>query len=348
MFLRHQTKVIQVGSLYMGGNHPIIIQSMTNTPTKDIKKTVQQILDLEKVGCQLIRVAILDMDDATAIQEIKKEIHIPIVADIHFDYRLALKAIESGADKIRINPGNIGDKNHLLAIIDACKKAHIPIRIGVNSGSIEKDLLHQYGSSVKAMIESVKRYVQFFEENQFYDLVLSLKSSSADDCIEAYQQAATLFDYPLHIGITESGPLIPGIVKTTTVFNRLLSFQLGNTIRVSLSDDPIYEIKVAKQILKINHLITMPTLISCPTCGRTQIDLIPYAKALDDFLYTINKPITVALMGCVVNGPGEAKEADIGIAGGNKVAALFKKGKVIQTIPEDQILSTLKEEIKRL
>ena len=261
---------------------------------------------------------------------------------------MALKAIESGADKIRINPGNIGDKNHLLAIIDACKKAHIPIRIGVNSGSIEKDLLHQYGSSVKAMIESVKRYVQFFEENQFYDLVLSLKSSSADDCIEAYQQAATLFNYPLHIGITESGPLIPGIVKTTTVFNRLLSFQLGNTIRVSLSDDPIYEIKVAKQILKINHLITMPTLISCPTCGRTQIDLIPYAKALDDFLYTIDKPITVALMGCVVNGPGEAKEADIGIAGGNKVAALFKKGKVIQTIPEDQILSTLKEEIKRL
>ncbi len=348
MFLRHQTKVIQVGSVFIGGSHPIVIQSMTNTPTKKIEQTIQQILELEKIGCQLIRVAVLDEEDAIAIQKIKKQIHIPIVADIHFDYQLALKAILAGADKIRINPGNISNPEHLLQIIQACKKAKIPIRIGINSGSIEKDLLKQYGCGVKAMIESAKRYVHFFEENEFYDLVLSLKSSSSEECIQAYQQAAQLFFYPLHIGVTESGPLIPGIVKSTTALNHLLQLQLGNTLRVSLSDSPVTEIKVAKQILKMNHLLQMPTLISCPTCGRTQIDLIAYAQKIDEYLYTLNKPITVAIMGCAVNGPGEAKEADIGIAGGKKAAVLFKKGKIIKTIPEEQILTTLKEEIDLL
>ncbi len=345
MYQRNQTKVIKVGNLYIGKDYPIVIQSMCNTKTKDTLSTINQILKLEKYGCQLIRVAVLDKEDAYAIQEIKKHIHIPLVADIHFDYELALLAIQSGADKIRINPGNIGSEENIYQVVSACKEKDIPIRIGINSGSLEKDLVEKYGVSAKTMIESAKRHIQILNKFHFDNIILSLKSSNPDMCIEAYKQAAEIFSYPLHLGITEPGPLLPGIVKSTTVLNQLLQLGIGNTLRISLSDDPLLEIKAAKQILKANHLLTMPTLISCPTCGRTQINLIPYAQEIDDFLYTISSPLCVAIMGCVVNGPGEAKEADIGIAGGKSQAVLFKKGKIVKTLKEDAILETLKNEI---
>lgn len=348
MYVRNQTREIKIGSVFIGKDHPIAIQSMCNTLTKDVDATIQQIQELEKYGCQIIRVSVLDNKDALAIKKIKEKIHIPIVADIHFDYRLALLAIEAGADKIRINPGNIGKEENILKVVNACKQKKIPIRIGINSGSLEKDLLEQYGVCAKAMIESAKRHIAILEKLGFYDIVLSLKSSNVSICKEAYLQAAEIFPYPLHLGITEPGPLLPGIIKSTTVLNELLEKQIGNTLRISLSDCPILEVKAAKQILHLHHFISMPTLISCPTCGRTQIQLISYAQEIEDYLYTVSKEIKVAIMGCVVNGPGEAKEADIGIAGGKNQAVLFKKGKIIKTIPENMIISVLKEEIENL
>ena len=344
---RLNTKKVMVGNVQIGGENRVSIQSMCNTKTKDVDATVKQILDLENAGCEIIRVACLDLEDAKAIKQIKEKIHIPIVADIHFDYQIALEAINAGVDKVRINPGNIGSKEKVKAVVDECKNKKIPIRIGVNAGSLEKDLLEKYGKpTAEAMVESAKRHVDILEELEFYDIVISLKASDLDLCIKAYELASKEFNYPLHLGITEAGTEFSGTVKSSIGLGVLLREGIGNTIRVSLSDDPIKEIRVAKEILKDCNLYKKtPTLIACPTCGRTQIDLIPIAKEMEDFLQTIESSIKVAVMGCVVNGPGEAREADIGIAGGKNEAVLFKKGEIIKKIPQNQIVEVLKKEI---
>jgi len=347
---RENTRPIVVGNVQIGGQNKVIIQSMTNTKTKNVEDTVNQILALEKVGCEIVRVACLDLEDAMAIKEIKKQIHIPIVADIHFDYKIALEAIKSGVDKIRINPGNIGDEQKVKAVVDACKEKNIPIRIGVNAGSLEKELLEKYGKpTAEAMVESAKRHVQILEKLDFYDIAISLKASNLDLCVEAYEKASKEFNYPLHLGITEAGTEFGGTIKSSIGLGVLLRQGIGDTIRVSLSDDPIKEIRVAKEILKNCNLYQgVPNLVACPTCGRTQIDLISIAKEMESFLQNIHADITVAVMGCAVNGPGEAKEADIGIAGGVKEGILFKKGKIIKKVKEEEMLNCLKEEILKM
>ena len=348
MYKRKQTKTIKVGNIEIGGNNKVVIQSMTNTKTKDINATVNQIIELEKLGCEIIRVACLDLEDAKAIKDIKKQIHIPIVADIHFDYKIALEAIKSGVDKIRINPGNIGSEENIKKVVDACKKKHIPIRIGINGGSLEKDLLVNNKVTVKGMIESAKRNVALLEKYDFHDICLSLKATNLDLCIKAYEQASKVFPYPLHIGITESGTKFSGTIKSSIGLGILLKKGIGNTIRVSLSDNPKEEILVAKEILKDCNLYHGPKLISCPTCGRTRINLLPIAKEIESFLQTINNDITVAVMGCAVNGPGEAKEADIGIAGGINEAVIFKKGEIIKKVKQEDIIPELKKIINEM
>lgn len=351
MYKRDETRKIMVGNVQIGGQNKVVIQSMCNTKTKDIEETIKQILELEKAGCQIIRVACLDIEDAKSIRKIKEKIHIPIVADIHFDYKIALEAIEAGVDKVRINPGNIGSEDRVKKIVDACKFKNIPIRIGVNSGSIEKDLLEKYGGkpTAKAMIESAKRHVDILERLDFHDIIISLKASDLDLCIESYEEAAKTFNYPLHLGITESGTTFSGTIKSSIGLGIILKKGIGDTLRVSLSDRPIEEIPVCKEILKDCGLLkNVPNLIACPTCGRTQIDLIPIAKQVEQFLQTIEGNITVAVMGCAVNGPGEAKNADIGIAGGIKEGLLFKKGEIIRKVPQDRIVEVLKEEINKM
>lgn len=351
MVKRNETRPIYVGSIQIGGQNKVVIQSMCNTKTKDVEATVKQILELEKVGCDIIRVACLDIDDAKAIKDIKDRIHIPIVADIHFDHRIALQAIKSGVDKVRINPGNIGDEDRVRQVVEACKNRNIPIRIGVNAGSLEKDLLEKYGGkpTAKAMVESAKKHVEILEKLDFYDIAISLKASNLDLCIEAYEEAARTFNYPLHLGITESGTAFSGTIKSSIGLGAMLRQGIGDTVRVSLSDNPIEEIKVAKEILKDCNLYNKsPKLVSCPTCGRTQIDLIPIAKEVEEFLQTIEADITVAVMGCAVNGPGEASQADIGIAGGIEEGLLFKKGKIIKKIPQKEIVEVLKKEITEM
>lgn len=347
---RNETRQIVVGNVKIGGQNKVVIQSMTNTKTKDIENTVKQILDLEKAGCEIIRVACLDIEDAKAIKEIKKHIHIPIVADIHFDYKIALEAIKNGVNKIRINPGNIGDEGKVRKVLEACKEHKIPIRIGVNAGSLEKELLEKYKKpTAEAMVESAKRHVEILEKLEFYDIAISLKASDLDLCIEAYEKASKVFKYPLHLGITESGTGFGGTIKSSIGLGVLLRQGIGDTLRVSLSDDPVKEIKVAKEILKDCKLyFGEPTLIACPTCGRTQIDLIPIAKEMEKFLENIHSDIKVAVMGCVVNGPGEAREADIGIAGGIKEGLLFKKGQIIKKVKEENLVDCLKEEIIKM
>lgn len=347
---RENTRKIMVGNVQIGGQNKVVIQSMCNTKTKDVEATVKQILDLEKAGCEIIRVACLDIEDAKAIKTIKEKIHIPIVADIHFDYRIALEAIESGVDKVRINPGNIGTEERVKLVVDKCKEKKIPIRIGVNAGSLEKDLLKKYGKpTAKAMVESAKRHIDILENLNFKDYAVSLKASNLDLCIESYEEAAKAFNCPLHLGITEAGTEFSGTIKSSIGLGYMLRQGIGDTIRVSLSDDPIKEIKVAKEILKDCNLYhNTPTLVACPTCGRTQIDLIPIAKEVEEFLQTIESNITVAVMGCAVNGPGEAREADIGIAGGIKEGLLFKKGEIIRKVKQEQIVEVLKEEILKM
>ena len=345
---RTETRKVKVGDITIGGENKVVIQSMCNTKTKDVESTVKQILELEKAGCEIIRVACLDIEDAKAIAEIKRKIHIPIVADIHFDYKIALQAIESGVDKVRINPGNIGSKEKVKQVVDACKKKSIPIRIGVNAGSLEKDLVEEYGGkpTAKAMVESARRHIKILEELEFYDILISLKASNLDLCIEAYEEASKEFSYPLHLGITEAGTEFSGTIKSSIGLGYLLRQGIGDTLRVSLSDDPIKEIKVAKEILKDCNLYKKsPTLIACPTCGRTQIDLIPIAKQIEEFLQKIEADITVAVMGCAVNGPGEAREADIGMAGGIKEGLIFKKGEIIRKVKQEDIVEELEKEI---
>ena len=347
---RNNTNKILVGNVQIGGKNEVVIQSMCNTKTKDVKATVEQILKLEEAGCEIVRVACLDVEDARAIAEIKKQIHIPIVADIHFDYRIALEAADAGVNKIRINPGNIGSNDRVKAVVDKCKEKNIPIRIGVNSGSLPKDILEKYGKpTAKGMVEAGLRHIKILEDLEFYDIALSLKASSLDLCIESYREAANTINYPLHLGVTHAGTEFSGTISSSIGLGTLLREGIGNTMRVSLSADPVKEVKVAKEILKDCNLYNeAPTLIACPTCGRIQYDLIPIANEIEDFLQTIKSPITVAVMGCGVNGPNEAKHADIGIAGGIKEGLLFKKGEIIRKVKQEDIVAVLKEEILKM
>ena len=339
---RTETIAVKVGNLTLGGNDNIYIQSMTTTKTKDIENTVKQILALEEAGCDIIRVSVLDTDDAYALGEIKKQIHIPLVADIHFDYKLALEAINQGVDKIRINPGNITNQDKVHLICQKAKEKNIPIRIGVNSGSLPSDL----EPTAQNMIIAAKRHIEILEKNDFYDIVLSLKASNVKLMVEAYKLASEEFKYPLHVGLTEAGTNYGGLIKGSIGIGALLLEGIGNTIRVSLTADPIEEIKAAKHILKDCGLYTgVAELTSCPTCGRIQYDMMPIAKEIEEFLIGVKKDIKVAIMGCAVNGPGEAKGADIGIAGGINEALLFKRGKPIRKISYENIIDELKKEI---
>ena len=348
--LREETRSVQVGNLTIGGNNHVVIQSMCNTKTKNVEATIKQINTLEQAGCELVRVAVFDKEDAYAIKEIKKGIHIPLVADIHFDYRLALIAIESGIDKVRINPGNIGSTEKVKAVVDACKEKHIPIRIGVNGGSLEKEILEKYGEPTpEGMVESAMKHVKILEDLDFHDIVISLKSSNTMLTIKAYELASKTFPYPLHVGVTEAGTALGGTIKSSLGIGTLLYEGIGNTIRVSLSDNPVEEIKVAKILLKeLGLLKGVPTLVSCPTCGRIQYDLIPIAKEMEDFLKDIHLDITVAIMGCAVNGPGEARHADIGIAGGVGEGLLIKHGEIVKRVKQEDMVQTLKDEILKM
>lgn len=349
MFTRCDTTKVQIGNITMGGSDEVIIQSMCNTLTKDYQATINQIHQLEKVGCQMIRCSVLDQQDAKCLKIIKDNINIPLVADIHFDYKLALIAIESGVDKIRINPGNIGSKENVRKVTEKCKEKHIPIRIGINSGSIEKDLLTKYGRvTAQAMIESASKHVDILEQLDFHDIVLSFKSSDVNLTVETYLQAANKWKYPLHLGVTEAGTKAYSLIKSSAALGELLRKNIGNTIRISISDDPVEEVKAAKKLLKCYNLIdNVADLVSCPTCGRTQYNMLEIIKPIEDYLETVNKNIKVAVMGCAVNGPGEAREADIGVAGGINEALLFKKGKVIRKIPQQDIVKELIEEIDK-
>ena len=347
---RNQTRSVMVGDIQIGGNDNVVIQSMTTTKPSDVDKTVEQINRLVEAGCQIVRVSCPTIEDAKAIKEIKKQVSCPIVADIHFNYLIALEAIEAGVDKIRINPGNIGNDERVEAVVNACKEKHIPIRIGVNAGSLEKHILDKYGYPTwEGMIESAKYHVDLLEKLDFHDIVISLKASSLDMAIKAYEEASEMFDYPLHVGITESGTGFGGTIKSSIGIGILLNQGIGNTIRVSISEDPVEEIKVAREILKdLNLIADMPTLISCPTCGRIAVDMFPIVHEIEDFLQTIKAPIKVSVLGCAVNGPGEAKEADIGIACARGEGLLFRHGVQIEKVKEELLVDRLKAEIKIL
>ena len=344
---REHTKTIKIGNQVIGGGHPVLIQSMTNTKTEDVAATVAQILTLEKAGCQIIRCAVPTMEAARALGEIKKQIHIPLVADIHFDYKLAIAAMENGADKIRINPGNIGSRERIQAVVDVAKERQIPIRVGVNSGSLEKELVEKYhGVTAEGLVESALDKVKIIEDMGYDQLVISIKSSDVLMCAKAHELIAQKTDYPLHVGITEAGTLFSGNIKSAVGLGIILYQGIGDTIRVSLTGDPSEEVKSAKRILKTLGLRNGGIeVVSCPTCGRTQIDLIGLANKVEDMVQDIPLDIKVAVMGCVVNGPGEAKEADIGIAGGKGVGLQIKKGEIIKKVPEDQLLETLRDEL---
>lgn len=344
---REHTKTIKIGNQVIGGGHPVLIQSMTNTKTEDVAATVAQILTLEKAGCQIIRCAVPTMEAARVLGEIKKQIHIPLVADIHFDYKLAIAAMENGADKIRINPGNIGSRERIQAVVDVAKERQIPIRVGVNSGSLEKELVEKYhGVTAEGLVESALDKVKIIEDMGYDQLVISIKSSDVLMCAKAHELIAQKTDYPLHVGITEAGTLFSGNIKSAVGLGIILYQGIGDTIRVSLTGDPSEEVKSAKRILKTLGLRNGGIeVVSCPTCGRTQIDLIGLANKVEDMVQDIPLDIKVAVMGCVVNGPGEAKEADIGIAGGKGVGLLIKKGEIIKKVPEDQLLETLRDEL---
>ena len=345
---RDNTKVIQIGNKVIGGGNQVLIQSMTNTKTEDVEATVAQIKELEAAGCDIIRCAVPTMEAALALKEIKKQISIPLVADIHFDYRLALAAIENGADKIRINPGNIGSEERVRAVVEAAKERNIPIRVGVNSGSLEKQLVEKYGGvTAEGIVESALDKVRTIEEMGYDNLVISIKSSNVLMAVQAHELIAKKTKYPLHVGITESGTIISGNIKSSIGLGIILNQGIGDTIRVSLTGNPVEEVKSAKLILRTLGLRKAGVeVVSCPTCGRTQIDLIGLANQVENMVQKYDLDIKVAVMGCVVNGPGEAKEADIGIAGGKGVGMLIKKGEVVKTLPEDQLLATLEEELK--
>lgn len=344
---RERTKVVQIGNVKIGGGNPIAIQSMTNTKTEDVDATVAQIHALEKAGCEIIRCAVPTIEAAEALGKIKKQIHIPLVADIHFDYRLAIAAIENGADKIRINPGDIGDASRVQAVVDKAKEHGIPIRVGVNSGSLEKNLVEKYGGvTAEGLVESAMDKVHMIEEMGYDNLVVSIKSSDVLMCVKAHELIADQCKYPLHVGITESGTLLAGNIKSSIGLGLILHQGIGDTLRVSLTGDPTEEIKSAKLILKTLGLRKGGIeVVSCPTCGRTKIDLIGLANQVEQMVADIPLDIKVAVMGCVVNGPGEAKEADIGIAGGIGEGLLIKKGEIVKKVKEDELLETLRWEL---
>lgn len=345
--MRNQVKC---GNIIIGGNAPITVQSMTNTNTADVDKTVEQINLLEKAGCDIVRVAVPDLEAAAAVKEIKKSINIPLVVDIHFDYKLAIEAIKNGADKVRINPGNIGAEYKVQEVISACKDYDVPIRIGVNGGSLDSKMLKKHGKMcAEALYESIIEHVEILEKNSFSNMVLSVKSTDMKLNIDTNELLYKNTNYPLHIGVTESGNQLEGIVKSSVGIGHLIMSGIGNTIRVSLTDDPIEEIRVGKQILRVTgHLNDRIEIISCPTCGRTKIDLITLVNSVKERIGEIKVPIKVAVMGCAVNGPGEAKEADIGIAGGDGCAILFKKGVIIKKIAEADIVDELEKEVRKL
>ena len=340
---------IKIGNTHIGGGKPVLIQSMTNTKTHDIEKTVKQINSLEKCGCEMVRVTVNDESAAKAIDKIKEGINIPLVADIHFDYKMAIMAAERGVDKIRINPGNIGSIENIKKVVTACKERKIPIRIGVNGGSLPKDIQEKYGVTANGIVEAAKRQVEILEGLDFYDIVLSLKVSDVEKNIEAYEKAARLFPYPLHLGVTEAGTGYMGAVKNAIGIGTLLRNNIGDTLRVSLTENVETEIEVAKNILSaIKKRSEWPEIIACPTCGRTEIDIIGLTKEITEKTKYIKKNVKIAVMGCVVNGPGEAKDADIGIAGGKGQAVLFKKGEIIKNINENEIIETLLKEIENM
>ena len=345
--IRNKTKEIQIGGVKIGADNPVAIQSMTNTKTEDVKATVAQILALEKAGCEIIRCAVPTMEAAKAFEEIKKQIHIPLVADIHFDYKLAIAAVENGADKIRINPGNIGSRERIHAVVDCCKERNIPIRVGVNSGSLEKSLLEKYGGvTAEGLVESALDKVSVITDMGYDNLVISIKSSDVMMCIKAHELLAEKTAFPLHVGITESGTIYSGSVKSAIGLGNILYQGIGDTIRVSLTGDPVQEIYAAKMILKTLGLRRGGiTVVSCPTCGRTQIDLISLAEQVEEMVKGFDLDIKVAVMGCAVNGPGEAKEADIGIAGGVGEGLLIRKGEIVKKVPEAELLETLRQEL---
>ncbi len=347
---RKKTREISIGNIKIGGNNPIAIQSMCNTDTRDAKATIEQIKSLSEEGCEIIRIAIPDMEACEAIKEIKKNIKIPLVADIHFDYRLALQAIENGIDKIRINPGNIGNEERIKAVITKAQERNIPIRIGVNSGSLEKDILQKYGEvTPKGLVESALRHVRIIEKYDYNNIVVSIKASSVPFSMETYSILSNEIDYPLHLGITEAGTVWSGSIKSAVGIGSILSMGIGDTIRVSLTGNPIEEIKTAKEILKSLGLRKFGIeFISCPTCGRTEVDLISIANKVEEECKKINKNLKVAVMGCAVNGPGEAKEADIGIAGGKGYGLIFKKGEILKKVPEDMLIPELLKLINEL
>lgn len=348
MIERTKTRKITIGNITIGGDHTVVIQSMTNTPTKDVEATIQQIHRLSEHGCQIVRVAVLDMEDAEAIGMIKQHIHIPLVADIHFDHQLAIRAIEQGADKIRINPGNIGHTSHIKDVVDKCKAHAIPIRIGINSGSIEKHILEKtIHPTPEAMIQSARYHVRLLEALDFRDIVLSLKSTSLTDTLASNRMAAEIFPYPLHLGITEAGSSFTGTIRSAMGLGILLEAGIGSTIRVSLTADPVEEIRVAKEILANVGLYQKPRLISCPTCGRIQYDMIPIVKEIEAYIENMNIPITIAIMGCVVNGPGEAKEANIALCGGKNEALLYIDGVIVGKYPQNEIVPILKKAIRQ-
>ncbi len=348
---RNKTRVIKISNLKIGGGNPVRVQSMTQTRTKDVKATIKQILELEEVGCEIIRVTVPDMESAIMLGEIKKQIHIPLVADIHFQHLLALEAVKQGVDKIRINPGNIGGKKKVEAVVKACKEKNIPMRIGINMGSLEKDLYAQYGKFgvARVMLESATRHIEILKNMKFHDIVVSLKGSDVNITKEAYLLFAKRYNYPLHVGITESGPVWSGSIKSAVGIGAILSEGVGDTIRVSISGEPQEQVRVGWEILKALKLRQKGVeIISCPTCGRTEIDLIGLAEKVDKMLKKVDAPIKVAVMGCVVNGPGEASFADIGLCGGKGQAAIMRKGKVIRVTKETDMLEIFTAEIKKV
>jgi len=350
MIIRKQTRQIEVGGVAIGAGAPIVVQSMTNTDTRDVAATVNQIKRLTEAGCEIIRVAVLDVEAALAIARIKALINIPLIADIHFDWRLAIVSMENGAHAVRINPGNLGGAEKLAKVVEAAKKHGAAIRVGVNSGSLERDILHRHGGpSPEALVESALRNVALLEKQNFTNLKISVKSSDAMLTVAAYRALAASCDYPLHLGVTEAGGLIAGTVKSSVALGLLLAEGIGDTFRISLTRDPVEEIRVAFELLRALHIRERgPELISCPTCGRCQIDLFSLAEQVEDYIQTVKTNLKIAVMGCVVNGPGEAKEADLGLAGGSGVGIIFKKGKLFKKVPEDKLFAAFVKELKKM
>ncbi len=347
---RRKSRKLKLGNIYIGGDSPITIQSMLNKPSTDVKGSVEQAVALEQAGCEIIRAAVPDMDAVRLISALKEAVSVPVVADIHFDYRLAIEAANAGVDKIRINPGNIGDESRVKAVVEVCRQKDIPIRVGVNSGSVEKSILAKYGApTAEALVESALYHVSLLEKFDFYDTVISMKSSDVQTMVEAYRLAAERCDYPLHLGVTEAGTERMGLIKSSAGLGALLMDGIGDTVRVSLTADPVREVYAARDILRALDIRRDGVqFVSCPTCGRTRVNLIKLAEEAQEALKDVNKNIKVAIMGCVVNGPGEAREADIGIAGGVGCGIIFKKGEVLRKVPEDKLLESLLEEIDKL